>query len=342
MRYPVQNHLCELPLDERTQALIDLVMANMNRNPEAVGNYDDWCRSQYGEYLTNHFYQEFTRKYWRLSMQELATDWLGGRLIPAIIPSIIRGAFSTQIEKETSFSEFRYPTHGGFFKFFKSLYDDVNIQFNERAIEIDIKKKELVFESGRMENYTILASSIPLPELIAIIKDVPLAVRKAAELLRYTKLICVNMIINRPNLVPFHWCYVYDKNILPARISFPSNLFQIVASHGVSTLQAEIFRRYNESWDVDSIIENTVKQMADLFKFNVKAELQLAVPNIIPYAYVISDFNRKKSVEYIVSWLEQNNIYCMGLYGKWAYIWSDLAYNSGVETARKIKEQLCK
>jgi protoporphyrinogen oxidase len=341
MRYPVQNHLHELPLEERTQALTDLIMVHMNLDAKAPVNYADWCLSQYGEYLTKNFYQVFTQKYWRTPMQELGTDWLGGRLIPAIIPSIIKGAFSPQMEKQSTFAKFRYPVQGGFFGFFKSLYDEIGIQYNERAVEIDIKKKEVVFESGRKEHYEVLASSIPLPKLVSIIKDVPLAVKNSAQLLRHTKLLCVNMIINRPDLSPYHWCYVYDEEILPSRISFPSNLSRGTTGHQLSAIQAEIFRRDDEQWDMESMVETTVKQMADMFKFDANKELLAAVPVVVPHAYVISDLNREKSVEGILSWLEENNIYSMGLYGKWKYVWSDVAYSSGFETANKIKERVC-
>lgn len=341
LTYPVQNHLNELPLDKRITALTDLIMAHINREHEQNANYAEWCLSQYGQYLTQHFYRVFTEKYWRFDMEDLATDWLGGRLIPSVIANIIHGAFSSQKEKQASFAKFHYPTQGGFFSFFKALYDDIDVRYNERAVQLDVDSKEIIFESGRKDHYEILASSIPLPDIVAAIKEVPASIADAAALLRYTKLLCVNMIVRRPGISKNHWCYIYDHEINPARVSFPSNLSPNSITNDISTLQAEIFRRDDEDWDIDSLIGITVEQMAKLFKFDVNRELVSATPFVIPCAYVISDLNREASVTHILSWLREKDIFCMGLYGKWKYIWSDVAYYSGVETAKEIRGLIC-
>jgi protoporphyrinogen oxidase len=340
LTYPIQNNLNELPLEDRIMALTDLITSHLSKNPNISENYKDWCVEQYGQYLTENFYKEFTNKYWRLPMQELAIDWLGGRLIPSVLPNIIKGAFTQHSLQEASFAQFRYPENGGFFGFFKPLFSELNIQFNERAIQIDVNRKEITFASGRKEKYEILASSIPLPNLISAIHDAPSEVKSSAQLLRNTKSLCINLIINKPNLSSNHWCYVYDKDILPARISFPGNLSQNTSKQHITTIQAEIFRRDNEDWNVDSLVEITTKQLSELFNFNINTELNAVSSIIIPNAYIISDHNRKSAVEKVLSWLEQNDIFSMGLYGKWEYIWSDFAYNSGVDTVFKIMERL--
>jgi len=340
LTYPVQNHLYELPLAKRIPALAHFVIAHITRRRDEA-NYAEWCRNEYGKYLSEHFYKEFTEKYWRIPMEQLATDWLGGRLIPSVTMNIIRGAFSPRIERQASFAKFHYPARGGFFGFFKPLFDDVRIHCNQRAMEIEANAKWVVFNSGRKEHYEVLASTIPLPELVSIIKDAPPSVRDAAALLRHTKLLCVNLVIRRENLVKCHWCYIYDNDIEPARVSFPSNLSPASMKGGISTLQAEVFRRNDEEWDIDSLTENTVKQMANLFGFDAKSDLVSATPIVVPYAYVISDLNRKASVAHIRSWLRERDIFCMGLYGKWRYLWSDEAFASGVETANQIRERLC-
>jgi len=340
LKYPIQNHLHGLPLDKRVAALTDLVMAHINHRPKEASNYAEWCVNQYGTYLSKYFYREFTEKYWRVHMEELATDWLEGRLLPSEIPNIIRGAFSPQDEKQASFSKFHYPVHGGFFGFFKSLADDIDIQYNERAVEIDVNTNVITFESGRKEHYDVLASSIPLPELVTIIKEPPTSVRSAAALLRHTKLLCVNMVISKQDLAKNHWCYIYDHEIGAARVSFPSNLAPTSVEDGTSVLQAEIFRRHDEDWDVNVLADNTVKEMARLFGFNAGKELVSLSYFVVPYAYPISDLHREAAVTHMLSWLRKQNIFAMGLYGKWRYIWSDLAYYSGVETAKEVREYI--
>ncbi len=341
MTYPVQNHLNQLPQNQKVEALIDLVMSHVDQNKNEAVNYLQWCQKQYGNFLTHNFYEVFTQKYWRVEMEQLATDWLGGRLIPSLVPNIIRGAFSSQQEKQTSFNKFYYPKQGGFFAFFESLYSELDIQFNEKAVELDVNKKQITFSSGRKESYDILANSIPLPELINMINPIPASVKQAVEMLRHTKLLCVNMVISKPALTKNHWCYIYDHDIGPARVSFPGNLSAASEQNEVSMLQAEIFRRDNENWDTESLTQDTISQMANMYGFDAQRDVALANSFVVPYAYVISDINRQPLVSYLLSWLREKDVFSMGLYGKWKYVWSDVAYYSGRETANEIKEQLC-
>jgi protoporphyrinogen oxidase len=340
LTYPVQNHLHELPLDLRMEALTDLVMAHVEDPESEPEDYEQWCRRQYGNFLTDNFYSLYTRKYWRADMKELATDWLGGRLLPSVLPRIVRGAFVKQEETQTAFARFHYPARGGFARFFQSLYEDLDIQYGQSVAEIDLETRTLSFNSGRSESFEFLASSVPLPRMVSIIKDPPASVREAASRLRHTKLLCVNLLVSKPDLVDHHWCYLYDPEIHAARVSFPSLLAPKSVEPGITAIQAEIFRRHDETWNIRELTEKTARQMAALFGFSLADELIAVAPVAVPYAYVISDHARQPAVDHILAWLREQRIYSMGLYGKWQYIWSDVAYDSGVETARELLEVL--
>ena len=246
LTYPVQNHLHELPLATRIRALTELVEAHSRPHAEAT-DYREWCLQQYGRCLTESFYDEYTAKYWRVPAESLATDWLGGRLLPSMLPRIIQGAFAPVPEGQAVFAKFRYPARGGFFGFFAPLYDDLDIAYGERAIEIDCRRKLVRFESGRIEAFEALASSIALPDLVQMIRDVPTEVHELASRLRHTQLLCVNLIVDRPRLTDCHWFYIYDREIEASRVSLPGNLAPGSVAEGRTALQAEIFRRDDES-----------------------------------------------------------------------------------------------
>ena len=63
LTYPVQNHLNELSLDDRIRGLADFVRAQGQWAQRPVQNYLEWCESQYGDFLTEHFYRRYTKKY---------------------------------------------------------------------------------------------------------------------------------------------------------------------------------------------------------------------------------------------------------------------------------------
>lgn len=263
---------------------------------------------------------------------------MGGRLIPSDLPNIVRGTFSDAVTDQAKFATFHYPKQGGFFRFFEDLYPDFSIEFNRKVVDVDLDRRTIEFESGEQETFDFLASSIPLPTLVNVIRDVPSSVRDAAGKLRHTKLLCVNVVVERPDLTDSPWCYIYDHDIEPSRLSFPANLAPGSVPEGSSAIQAEIFRDHTESWgDQDALAERTVQQLGSLLGFDAGRDVATVHTIDVSHAYVVSDHDRAAAVDHVLSWLSDQHVYSMGLYGKWKYIWSDAAFRSGQRTAQRIK-----
>jgi protoporphyrinogen oxidase len=334
--YPVQNHLAELPVDARVAAMKGFITALQSRKDSEPANYLEWCRGQYGDFLTEQFYRPYTNKYWRVPMEELGTDWLSGRLLPSQIDRIIEGAFGKPQESQAVFARFHYPARGGFFAFFSPMYAGLNITYNAHAVEVRPDCKEVIFADGRVADYENLASSIPLPDLVRMMPDVPSAIRAAASALRHVQLLCVNIIVNRPNLTPHHWFYIYDEDMDVSRVKVNSNVAPSSVPEGRTALQCEIFRRMDEPMPVEALTEKAVKDIGRLLGFDPSRDVhvQAAVP--VSHAYIISDLNRAAAVDTILPWLETQQIYPIGLFGRWKFIWSDAAYLSGMETGTRL------
>lgn len=334
--YPVQNNLRDLPLAERTAALKDFVRAIHDSSSTEPANYLEWCRKQYGDYLTDQFYRLYTDKYWRVGMEELGTDWLGGRLLPSQIDRIVEGAFAEPLDSQAVFAQFHYPARGGFYAFFEPLFRDLPILYNERAVEVNVKRREVLFNSGRVESYEKLASSIPLPELVRMIPFAPADVRAAGGMLRHLQLLVVNLIVDRPDLTPCHWFYIYDPDVDVARVKVNSNVAPRSVPVGRTALQCEIFRRMDEPMPVEELRDKAIRDMAKLLGFDPARDVHAMQAVPVSHAYVISDLQRAAAVDTIRSWLEERCIYPMGLFGRWKFIWSDAAYRSGRDMAEAV------
>lgn len=334
--YPVQNHLHDLPADVRAAALADFLRTQEEHRGMEPANYLEWCRFQYGDYLTRNFYAEYTRKYWRVPMEDLATDWLAGRLLPSDVERVKRGAVAAEEEQQPAFARFHYPARGGFFAFLEPLYRGIDVTYNARAVRVDPSRREIHFSDGSRETYEVLASSISLPELVGMIRGAPAAVSRAAADLRHVQLLCVNVILGRPALTPAHWFYIYDDDVDVARVSVISNLAPASLPAGRTALQLEIFRRTDEDMNAERLAEKAVADVGRILGFDPGADV-LAVATVrVPYAYVISDHRRASAVRVITEWLTKQGIFTMGLFGHWKFIWSDAAFRSGEEAARLI------
>jgi len=339
--YPVQNHLFELPLEVRASALHDLVAALVVHRDHVAENYYQWCLFRYGQYLTDHFYALYTRKYWRVSMDTLAVNWLRGRVLAPQLDRIIRGALMAREEDQTVFQSFHYPKSGGFFSFFEPLYREISIQYNMQAVAVDTRQRIIRFANGAKRPYSTLVSSIPLPDLVRMLDHVPSAVSEAADGLKGTKICCINLVVQRKTLGPWHWFYIYDADIQAARVSVGSNLSPGSCPSEATSIQVEIFRRSDEAMPDESTIQRTIRQLADILEFDVDTDLMQKSVFYVPYAYPINDMQRTSRVKLITDWLRsERGIHTMGLTGTWTYVWSDIAYQSGVQAAEAVREYL--
>ena len=334
--YPVQNHLHELPSDQREAALGDLLDAQSRVPSELPEDYEAWCRANYGTYLTEHFYGQYTAKYWRVPMRDLSTDWLSGRVLPVDVERVLAGAAGPRTERQAAFARFWYPQRGGFFSLFAPLYQGLPITLGEPAVAIDWRRRQVTFASGRREGYDALASSVPLPRLVEFLVDAPDEIRTAAARLRHTQLLCVNLVVRVPVARDCDWFYVYDEDLPPARVSIKSNLAQGDLPPGYTALQAEIFRRADEPLPIDELVPTTTSALARILGFDPRRDLTYVGHVHVPWAYVIADHARATAVNRLQGWLAEQRVFTMGLYGRWKYVWSDDAFRQGEACARSI------
>lgn len=331
--YPVQNHLADLPPTDCAAALKEFLDAQEKYRGRTPRNYEEWCRFQYGDFLLENFYRLYTAKYWHVPMAELATDWLGGRLLPSQVENILAGARGHQEERQAVFRKFRYPRRGGFFALAAHLYGGVDLRLNKRAVRVDAKRRKVLFADGAEEEYDALVSTVPLPHLAAMIPDAPADVREAAGQLRALRHYCVNFIVDRENLSPANWFYVYDPEIAVSRVSFPFSLSG--ERNGRTAVQAEIFVPGDARPGEETLRDRAVEDLGGLLKFRA-AEVSATEIRGYPVSYVVSDLARAAAACHVRGWLRARGIETAGLFGEWAYLWSDRAFASGRALAERL------
>lgn len=331
--YPVQNHLRDLPVEERIRALTEIIAAQ--RQPDRCpANYEEWCRYQYGDFLTDRFYREYTDKYWRTPMTSMDTDWLAGRLLPSQLDRIIHGSIVPLDEKQSVFSSYLYPASGGFFSFFRDFYRDVDIRLGHRVVRVEPAKGTVTFANGALVSYRRLISTMPLNALVSAIPDAPDRIRADASTLRHTQLIGINIVVGKPALVPHHWFYIYDGDIDVSRVKVLSNIIPDSLPAGKTVLQAEIYRRDDEVFDADALKKKCVSDLGRILGFDPLCDVESIGHIVVTHAYTIPTLGRQAAVDRISAWLESQGIITAGLYGKWKYVWSDQAYAAGEAAAK--------
>lgn len=334
LKHPVQNNLNQLSTEEKIKIIIDFINKPIGDSPN---NYKDWLLYQFGNYFTDNFPGIYTQKYWTLPAEKLTTDWLSGRFSLPPLDNLLKGAFEIQEENFYYAQEMLYPVKGGYKSFLNEMAINSNIKTNKEASLISIKHKKVSFTDGTEDHYDKLISSIPIPELIKRIKDVPKSVLKASEKLFATSGQLVSIGFNRPDVPPYLWFYIYDKDILPARAYSPSLKSPDNSPIGKSSLQFETyFSKYSSiKTPADDLIEHIINKGKKM-KLWTNNDIEITDYREVPYANVVFDFVRNKNLSLVHSYLDKIGISYIGRFGEWNYLWSDQSLLSGKKAAENV------
>lgn len=330
LKHPAQNNLAPLPIEEKVK-IIDSFVNRPRKDVAEISDYAEWLSVQYGDYFAENFPFAYTRKYWGVEAKQLETKWVGNRLHVSPLPEVLRGAFAEQQENFYYTKFMNYPKKGGFRSIMNECRKGLDIRLNKKAVRIDTAAKQVEFADGTVENYDNLISSLPLPEIIKMISDVPENVQNAAKQLRWTCGYQVSLGFNRPDVAKYLWFYIYDEDVPPARVYSPNLKSPDNAPDGCSSLQAEIFFANGAKVvDKNIILQKTVEKLKEICQFN-DSDVVVKDIRFEPYANIIFTPEIYESRKVVREWLQAQGIKTIGRFGKWDYLWSHQAFESGMK-----------
>lgn len=330
LKHPAQNNLAPLPIEEKVK-IIDSFVNRPRKDVAEISDYAEWLRVQYGDYFAENFPFAYTRKYWGVEAKQLETKWVGNRLHVSPLPEVLRGAFAEQQENFYYTKFMNYPKKGGFRSIMNECRKGLDIRLNKKAVRIDTAVKQVEFADGTVENYDNLISSLPLPEIIKMISDVPENVQNAAKQLRWTCGYQVSLGFNRPDVAKYLWFYIYDEDVPPARVYSPNLKSPDNAPEGCSSLQAEIFFANGAKVvDKNIILQKTVEKLKEICQFN-DSDVVVKDIRFEPYANIIFTPEIYESRKVVREWLQAQGIKTIGRFGEWDYLWSHQAFESGMK-----------
>ena len=329
IKHPAQNNLFPLSDDEKR-----LIIHDFLHRPSATGvrpnNYEQWLRLQFGDYFAEHFPMPYTKKYWMKEASELRTEWVGQRIYQPSVDEVIAGSQTADTPVTYYAKEMRYPQKGGFKALLKSMADVADIRYGYKVTEVDVQNCRVVFSNGEVITYSHLYSSIPLPVLVRCIKNVPVNVLEAANQLEATSGYHISVALKTTNIPPYLWWYIYDEDILAARVYSPSLKSPDNAPEGCSSLQMEVYCREDE-YSERQLIDGT---MGKLISLNIIKSDDILFTHVgfEPFANIIFTppvYTARKTVR---DYLANVGITTIGRFGEWDYLWSDQSLLSGMNS----------
>lgn len=334
IKHPAQNNLYVLDDWEKKLIIDDFLRRPKLSDEQHPENYEQWLRWQYGDYFAEHFPMAYTRKYWMTEAKDLETRWVGNRLYQPSVEEVIAGSQSEDKVQRYYAKEMRYPKVGGYRQFFSALTDGQDIRYQKEVVSINTTAKTVSTKTGDVFQYDRLISSLPLPEVIRMLGGVPDNIHAASRKLRCTSGYQLSIGLRGNNIPPYLWWYIYDEEILPARVCSPSLKSPDNAPEGCSSLQMEIYcekDKYSEQelYDrsVGKLIELGIIKAEDILFTDIRFE---------PYANVVFDHNIYAARSVVRDYLKSVGIEIIGRFGEWDYLWSDQSLMSGMKAIDKL------
>ena len=309
-------------------------------------NYQEWLENCFGTTFSRFYPEKYTEKYWTVSPKDLTTDWIGPRIPTPDYKSMLSGFVSNRECRPSYITSIRYPSSGGFETFFKPLSKGANIKKAE-VVAVDLKQRSLVMSDKSEYHYGSLINTIPLPEFCRLIKGIPDEIIRAAEKLSCTSSLLVNITGRTKNKIPYHWFYIYDREMLSTRVTQTHLLAENNVSKSLTGIQVEVYESKYKPFKMthEEIAQRVCREMQKIGAIN---EIKSLHYQYISYANIIYDHPRRQAQNLIFEYLSDHGLaressdldpltkwdtcetpphdkqlYLAGRYGQWKYYWTD-------------------
>lgn len=328
IKHPAQNNLYPLSAEEKSLIIKDFLSRPNNVETDKIDNYEQWLRIQFGNYFAEHFPMKYTKKYWMCEAKELETRWVGQRIYQPSVEEVIKGSQTADTPVTYYAKEMRYPASGGYRQFFSLLAEGTDIRYGKEVTNIDTTKKTVKTSDNTTYHFTRLISTLPLNLYPSLMPGMPEDIKEAARMLKATSGYHVSIALKTKDIPPYLWWYIYDEDILAARVYSPSLKSPNNAPEGCSSLQMEVYCAEN-AFTEQELKERTVGKLIEI---GIIKEEDILFTDIgfEAYANVIFDKNIYVCREKVRKYLISQGIEPIGRFGEWGYLWSDQSLLSGL------------
>ncbi len=339
--YPLQVNTFHLPISLRYHCVKDFLL---RKNHSNAANYEEWIVQNFGRGFAKAFLIPYAEKFWRFPPGDMTYEWVGPRVPQPRIVDVIKGAFWNQKSDLGPNSTFHYPSkagagYAGIAQAIASKID--NIHYRMEATSIDVENKVVFFNNGEHKvAYDHLISTIPLPELLKLLHDVPPEIQKTSKQLYFNSIAIVNLGVDHANISCKHWIHFPEKQISFFRISLPHNFCDGLNPPGQTTIQAEVSYDTDNRPQRDELLRRVRDDLIRVGTLRTSDHISFEDVVYLKYAYVIYNHHRKEAVNTIHKYLNNRYIYPCGRYGAWEYQWSDEAVLNGKQTAQEVLDKL--
>lgn len=341
--YPFQANISSLSphiIKECIIGFVETLHKPDSSSQPPIQSFHDWVLHTFGAGIAKYFMFPYNAKLWRIPLDQLAADWVSWSIPKPTLDEFLNGALGIQNRAFGYNPTFLYPKRGGTGQLPKALLSHLrseHLRYRKKAIEIDAAAKKIRFEDGSTHTYDRLISTLPLPRLLAILRNLPQEITQAGEQLRHVSIYDVNIGVKRPNISDVHWIYFPEPDYLFYRVGFPMNFSPAVAPQGCSSMYVEVSVLPDEVIPEHTLLDRIYADLQRCGILRETDEIPVAAVERIECAYVIHDLHRSQALQSIFPYLEHQQIYSTGRYGAWKYDSMEGAMLDGKQIADRLR-----
>ena len=333
--YPFQAHLGFLGAEEAAGCLADYVQALIKGRGDKEKTFGRWLVANFGEGMYKRFFKPYNEKFWKCNLEEILINWTDWSIPRPKVDEVVRGVLKLENIGMGYNPMFLYPKEGGIGTLAAALAKKVGSALKNGVgiKEIKAKEKKLLLSNGEEVKYDALINTAPLPALFSMIEDAPVALKRAAQRLKWVAVDCVQLGFKREDVIREDWIYIPDEKFPFYRVGkYPGS-----ASDCGTAMFVEFTRRHADPMpEPKALINTAIKGLNELGIITGKEKPDFSeVVNLDP-AYVLYDKHRSLFVPRAHVYLERVGILYVGRYGGWKYSTMEDALLEGKRAAEKI------
>lgn len=338
--YPFQVNLQSLPPDVIKECLMGFMQTLLPGQPaEPVHTFRDWALHTFGAGIAKYFMFPYNQKLWKIGLEELSADWVAWSIPKPTLEEILNGTFGIQNRAFGYNPTFLYPISGGAEHLPRALLRHLQadqIHYAQKIVTIDPTEHTISFADHATVRYDTLISTLPLKQLVAMLRDAPPEVVRAGEQLRYISVYNINIGLNNPHVSNAHWMYFPEPEFVFYRVGFPTNFSNNVAPDGCSSMYVEV-SAFPDEIIPDALLQQRVYEgLQRCGLLQDSDDILVCDITRINCAYVLYDLHRTQALNTILPYLQQHQIYSTGRYGAWEYSAMEDAILAGKRVAEQV------
>lgn len=342
--YPFQANLHGLPGEVVRDCLTAFVEAHADPArpaPEvlAQGSFHDWAEAMFGHGIAAEFMLPYNRKLWCRDLRDVTAEWVSWSVPRPSLEEVVGGALGLKNKGLGYNPTFRYPTGGGIEVLPLALaraLSATQVHCRTPVVGIDPEKRQVTTARGQQWNWDDLVTTLPLPVLARLVKGLPDTLRQRASGLQATRVLNVNLGIDRPDVTDRHWIYYPEDRFVFYRVGSPSSFCKASVPAGCSSLYVEVARLDFAREDVPGLVRRIKEDLVACGLLRPSDRIVAEQVMEVNPAYVIYDEHRRNTVPELLAWLARHRIHSIGRYGRWEYGSMEDAIHQGMETAAAL------